>query len=115
MGSRLIYFTAGDKKTELIFFKNNFFFKRWLVVFSFLFSSRNFLSSFLFLALACGILVPHPGIEPMLLAVKAWSLSQWTPREVPRANLDACLFKRRDPQQGQGHVALCGLRAHRKV
>ena len=67
------------------------------------------------MAEACGILVPHRGIEPVLLAVKAWSLGQWTSREVPRANLDACLFKRRDPCQGQGHVALCGLTAQRKA
>ena len=32
---------------------------------------------------ACGILVPWPGIEPMPLAVEAWSLTHWTTREVP--------------------------------
>ena len=32
---------------------------------------------------ACGILVPRPGIEPMHLAVEAWSLNHWTAREVP--------------------------------
>ena len=31
---------------------------------------------------ACGILVPRPGIEPTPLAVEAWSLNQWTAREV---------------------------------
>ena len=31
---------------------------------------------------ACGILVPHLGIEPMPPAVEAWSLNHWTNREV---------------------------------
>ena len=30
---------------------------------------------------ACRILVPRPGIEPTLLAVKAWSPKHWTIRE----------------------------------
>ena len=33
--------------------------------------------------MACGILVPWPGIEPMSLALEAWSLNHWTTREVP--------------------------------
>ena len=32
---------------------------------------------------ACGILVPQPGIEPGPLAVKAWTLSHWTARVFP--------------------------------
>ena len=32
--------------------------------------------------MACGIVVPQPGIEPVLLAVEAWSLDHWTTREV---------------------------------
>ena len=35
---------------------------------------------------ACGILVPQPGMEPMPPAVEAWSLNQWTAREVPKNN-----------------------------
>ena len=31
--------------------------------------------------MACRILVPQPGIEPMLLAVEAQSLNHWTARE----------------------------------
>ena len=31
---------------------------------------------------ACGILVPLPGIEPTPPAVEAWSLNHWTAREV---------------------------------
>ena len=33
--------------------------------------------------MARGILVPWPGIEPMSLALEAWSLNHWTTREVP--------------------------------
>ena len=32
--------------------------------------------------MACGILVPQPGIKPVLLAVEAWSLNHWITREV---------------------------------
>ena len=31
--------------------------------------------------MACGLLVPQPGIEPMPSALKALSLSHWTTRE----------------------------------
>ena len=31
---------------------------------------------------ACGILVPQPGIEPVFPAVEAWSLNHWTVREI---------------------------------
>ena len=33
--------------------------------------------------MACGILVPWPGIEPVPPALEAWSLNHWTTREVP--------------------------------
>ena len=33
--------------------------------------------------MACGTLVPCPGIEPVPPAVEAWSLNHWTTREVP--------------------------------
>ena len=33
--------------------------------------------------MACGILVPGPGIEPGTLAVEAWSPNHWTTREFP--------------------------------
>ena len=33
---------------------------------------------------ACGILVPHPGIEPGSLAVRIQSPNQWTTRESPQ-------------------------------
>ena len=31
---------------------------------------------------ACGILVPRPGIKPTPPALEAWSLNHWTTREV---------------------------------
>ena len=34
--------------------------------------------------MACGILVPQPGIEPMSPAVETQSLNHWTAREVPK-------------------------------
>ena len=39
--------------------------------------------TFFFLAVACRILAPQPGIEPM----EAWSLNHWTTREVPKMDL----------------------------
>ena len=33
--------------------------------------------------MACGILVPGPGIEPAPPALEAWSPNHWTTREVP--------------------------------
>ena len=33
---------------------------------------------FLTMALACGLLVPWPGIEPVLLVLGVWSLDHWT-------------------------------------
>ena len=44
--------------------------------------------------LSCGTwdLVPWPGIEPMCAALRAWSLSHWTIREVPRHDsFEGCL------------------------
>ena len=32
---------------------------------------------------ACKILVPRPGIEPVLPALGAWSLNHWTTRDIP--------------------------------
>ena len=36
---------------------------------------------------ACGILVPHPGIEPTPPAVEVQSLNRWTAREVPQVSI----------------------------
>ena len=36
--------------------------------------------------MACGILVPQPGIESGPPAVEVWSLNHWTAREAPRDN-----------------------------
>ena len=38
---------------------------------------------FIYLSVACRLLVPWPGIEPVPLAVVAWSLNHWTVREAP--------------------------------
>ena len=40
-----------------------------------------------FIFLACGILVPWPGIEPVAPAVEAQSPNHWTAREVPRVDI----------------------------
>ena len=32
---------------------------------------------------ACGILVPHPGMEPVPPAAETWDPDHWTTREVP--------------------------------
>ena len=40
-----------------------------------------FIFSFWPCLMACGILVPRPGIEPGPLAVKVWSPNHWTTRE----------------------------------
>ena len=34
--------------------------------------------------MACGILVPWPGVKPTPLALEEWSLNHWTSREVPQ-------------------------------
>ena len=59
----------------------------------------NFLNIYLFgcvgsllqhlgsLVVACGILVPWPGIEPQLPAWGVWHLSHWTTRAVPISEL----------------------------
>ena len=46
---------------------------------------------------SCGISVPWPRIEPMLPAVKAWSLNHWTTREFPRGVIDP--FHKAGPYQ----------------
>ena len=45
--------------------------------------STSFFFFFWPLGLACGILVPQPGIEPRPPAVEVWSPNHWTAREVP--------------------------------
>ena len=43
--------------------------------------AKGKLSSFIYFHVACGILVPRPGIESKPLAVKAPSPNQWTTRD----------------------------------
>ena len=52
-------------KSQDRFFKNLFFFGHAFLV-------------------ACGILVPQPGMEPMPPTVEVWGLNQRTAREVPK-------------------------------
>ena len=39
--------------------------------------------SFWLHGMACGILVPRPGIEPMPPEEEVWILNYWTTREIP--------------------------------
>ena len=59
------------------------FYRTHLVGSFFLLIKKKFFF-FLFLAChpACGILVPPPGMEPMPLGLRAWSLTLWTTQEV---------------------------------
>ena len=50
---------------------------------------------------ACGLLVPWPGIEPMLPAVEAWSPIHWTTREVSELNSILCTPSRLEYQTYQ--------------
>ena len=54
-----------------------------LIIFQVLMVLFLFLFHFFFwpCCTACGILVPHPGIEPRPLAVKMWSPNHWTSKE----------------------------------
>ena len=48
----------------------------------------------------CGILVPQPGIDPALLAVKAWSPNHLTSREFPSEDiLDGQLVTRQQTRK----------------
>ena len=47
-------------------------------------------NNFSFGSMACGILVPQPGIKPVPLAMEAQSLNHWTTREVPEIKILKC-------------------------
>ena len=53
----------------------------YLEILFFFFSFPNCFLSFLPHYMACGILVPQPGIEPRPMAVKAWNPNHWTAME----------------------------------
>ena len=65
-------------------------------------SWMSYLKAYSFFFLACGILVPRPGIEPMLPALGAQSLSHWTTWKVPKLILDF-----QEPQLQNVVVWLC--------
>ena len=48
----------------------------------YIFNGLFFVLFFFAVPLACGILAPQLGIEPVPLALEAWSLNHWTTREV---------------------------------
>ena len=60
--------------------------------------------SYFFFPLACGVLVPWPGIEPGLPAVEARSLNHWTAREVWSYILGSC--ERKGADAGRRGAAL---------
>ena len=41
--------------------------------------------------MACGLLVPQPGIEPVFPALEVQNLNHWTTKEVPRYILNSFL------------------------
>ena len=80
-------FSESKNRLSEIFVSLVFFVvvKYWLLAFFFFF--------FWLLGIACRILVPQPGIEPVYPAVGAWSLSHWIAREVPvDFNIGLALF-----------------------
>ena len=70
----------------------------WYTVF--LFYLRNSpplslsLSFFFFGCMACGMLVPWPGIKPVPTAMKAWSPNHWTIRKAPTIHSSAVVKER---------------------
>ena len=58
--------------------KNSY--KSWLLPYLFGIVPQSIFFFFSQSPMACGILGPQPGIEPVLLAVKVWSLNHWTAR-----------------------------------
>ena len=55
----------------------------FLLTFTFWGGMGGFFPDFIYLSVACRLLVPWPGIEPVPLAVVSWSLNHWTVREAP--------------------------------
>ena len=64
---------------------------------------------FLFGLAACGILVPRPGIEPVLLAVKVRSPNHWTARELPLVLADGDFPDQSKSWGGLRGEESCGL------
>ena len=69
-------------QTNSKFFENFQFLKIYQVSFFFFFAVV--VVPFWLCHMVCGILVPHPGIEPRPPAVAVWSPNHWTTRELPR-------------------------------
>ena len=71
--------------------------------------SSIFFFFFLFGLAACGILVPRPGIEPVLLAVKVRSPNHWTARELPLVLADGDFPDQSKSWGGLRGEESCGL------
>ena len=73
--SLVCYRPWGHKESDLTWLSPHTYIHRhsYVVVFPF----------FGLCCVACGILVPQPGIEPMYPALDEWGLNHWTTREVP--------------------------------
>ena len=54
----------------------------------------------------CGILVPKPGNKPVPSAVEAWSLNQWTAREVPRPPFKTIQQDKENRSEGERKIFL---------
>ena len=53
---------------------------------SFLFLNKKFIQYFFIVPMACGILVPCPGMESTPPAVQAWNLNHWTTTSISKLN-----------------------------
>ena len=61
---------------------------------------------------ACGILIPHPGIGPVPPTAEAWSLNHWTTREVPiYSHLNQTCDSHRRHQLWHQYSSLCQTRS----
>ena len=56
--------------------------------------SNTHTHTYLHTRIACGVLVPRPGINPAPAEFEVWSLNHWTIREVPKVRFKIyfCLF-----------------------
>ena len=62
---------------------------------------------FLATLVVCRTLVPQPGIEPMLPALRTWSLNHWTTRDVPTIHQVLKLYLIYKDGEGNGNPLQC--------
>ena len=63
--------------------------------------------------MACGILVPSPGIEPRPSAVKAQSPNHWTARELPTVGFRELTWGSREDCWEEAEVEAAGRHRRR--